>query len=423
MNARAAPITIVGAGQAAARAAQALREGGHTGQIVVVGAETHHPYERPPLSKAVLCDEAEPGIAVLPPDQFEACGLSFIAGVRVLALDPVQRVLQLSDGRTQPYSQCLLATGGQARVLPSLPPGGPRVHYLRSLDDARRLRAALVPGTHLTVVGGGFLGLEAASSAGRRGAQVTVVETAPSLLARFVPPEVSAWLADDVRRRGVALRLGQPVLSAQADAQGVRITLGGAQTVQADQVLVAIGMVPHAELAQAAGLVIEPRNGGIAVDADGRSSDPHVFAAGDCASQFHAHLGGHARLESWQNANEQARTAAAGMLGLAPPARPYPWFWTDQGEHNLQMLGMAAPDLAYVRRGDPASVPKAVWIGHRQGVPVHGIALNAGADLRALRVLFETGTPIDPASFSVEATPLRAWVKAAQAAALAPAAN
>ena len=412
------PIVIVGAGQAAARAAHALRELGHQSPIVVVGAEAHHPYERPPLSKGLLCDAVEPDTAVLPQAQFDACDLQFIAGVRVLQLDAAARSLQLSDGRTLAYTQCLLATGGHARVLPALPPGTPRVHYLRSLDDARRLRAALEPGTHLAVIGGGFLGLETAASAVRRGARVTVVETATSLLARFVPHEVSQWLAEDVRRRGVQLRLGQAVAGAEAHAQGVRITLGNGELVQADHVLVAIGLVPHAELAQAAGLAIDPRNGGIAVDASCRTSDPHVFAAGDCASQFNPHLGEQLRLESWQNANEQGRAAASAMLGQALPVPPYPWFWTDQGEHNLQMLGMAAPDLVYVRRGDLAlstTAPKALWLGLRNGVAVHGIALNAGTDLRAVRALFEQGTTFDPAGFTDLATPLRTWVKATQA--------
>ena len=414
------PIVIVGAGQAAARAEQALREAGHGAGIVVVGAEAHRPYERPPLSKAVLCEAQEPALDVLPPAQFEDCALEFIAGVRALRLDAAQRSVHLSDGRVLAYSQCLLATGGQARVLPALPPGTPRVHYLRSLDDARRLRGVLTPGVRLAVVGGGFLGLEAAASACRLGASVAVLESAPALLSRFLPADASAWLAQAQLRRGAQLYLGRSLRSAQADAQGVQLVLDQGEVLQADQVLVAIGLEPECALAREAGIAIDARNGGIAVDAQCRSSDPQVFAAGDCASQFHARLGAQLRLESWQNANEQARAAAAGMLGLPPPAAPYPWFWTDQGEDNLQMLGMAAADLHYVRRGDPTAGP-ALWIGHRDGVPVHGIALNAGGDLRALRALFDVGTAFDPASFVAQSGPLRAWVKNTLAAAAAPA--
>lgn len=417
MNPVDAPIVVVGAGQTAARAAHALREAGWSAGIVVVGDEVHRPYERPPLSKAVLSEAEEPALDVLPAAQFDGCGLQFIAGVRAEGLDPRQRTVSLADGRTLAYSRCLLATGGRARVLAALPPGADRVHYLRSLDDARRLRAALAPGVRLAVVGGGFLGLEAATSAHGRGAAVIVVEAAPTLLARFLPGDAGAWLASAIAARGIALRLGRGLRSAQAGAEGVDLVLDDGEVLHADHVLVAIGLEPETALARAAGLALDPQNGGIAVNALCRSSDPHVFAAGDCASQFNAHLGLQLRLESWQNANEQARAAAAGMLGLARPAAPYPWFWTDQGPHNLQMLGLAAPDLVYVRRGDPAANAQALWIGHRDGVPVHGIALNAGGELRALRALFDTRTPFDPDAFVAHAGPLRAWVKATQAAA------
>jgi NADPH-dependent 2,4-dienoyl-CoA reductase/sulfur reductase-like enzyme len=417
VNPAQAPIVIVGAGQTAARAAHALRASGWAAGIVVVGDEVHRPYERPPLSKAVLSDAEEPVLDVLPAQQFDGCGLQFIAGVRAERLDPLQRTVTLADGRALAYSQCLLATGGRARTLPALPPGTGRVHYLRSLDDARRLRAALAPGVRLVVVGGGFLGLEAAASARGRGAEVTVVEAAPALLARFLPPDAGAWLADAIAARGLALRLGRGLRSAHAGADGVELLLDDGEVLHADQVLVAIGLEPETGLARTAGLAIDPGNGGIAVDALCRSSDPHVFAAGDCASQFNPHLGLQLRLESWQNANEQARAAAAGMLGLAQPVAPYPWFWTDQGAHNLQMLGLAGPDLAYVRRGDPGANAQALWIGHRAGVPVHGIALNAGGELRALRALFDARAPFDPDAFVAHAGPLRAWVKATLAAA------
>lgn len=416
MNATSAPIVIVGGGQTAARAAHALREAGWEAGVVVIGGEAHRPYERPPLSKAVLCEAEEPALDVLPAAQFDGCALQFIAGVRAERLDAQRRTVTLADGRLLNYSQCLLATGGRARTLAALPPGTPRVHYLRSLDDARRLRTALAPGVRLAVVGGGFLGLEAAASACGRGADVTLLEAAPTLLSRFLPADAGAWLAAATVARGIALRLGRGLRSVQADLHGVGLVLDDGEALHADHVLVAVGLEPETALASAAGIAIDACNGGIAVDALCRSSDAHVFAAGDCASQFNPHLGLQLRLESWQNANEQARAAAAGMLGLAPPIAPYPWFWTDQGPHNLQMLGLAAPDLTYVRRGDPAADAKALWIGHRNGVPVHGIALNAGGELRALRTLFDTRTPFDPDAFVAHGGPLRAWVKAIQAA-------
>jgi NADPH-dependent 2,4-dienoyl-CoA reductase/sulfur reductase-like enzyme len=405
------PIVIVGGGQTAARAAQALRDAGDAGDIVVVSEELHRPYERPPLSKAVLRDAAEPALAVLDEAAFDACRITWHGGVRVERLDVDQRCVHLSDGTSLRYRQCLLATGGRARALDGLPAGAPRVHYLRTLDDARRLRSVLRAGVRLAVVGGGFLGLEAAASVQQAGGQAIVVESAPALLARFLPPEVSRWLVDDVQARGIRLCLGQSLRSVDLGAQGVQLHLGNGDLVEADEVLVAIGLQPEVAIARDAGLQVDAANGGIAVDGDCRTSDPSVFAAGDCASQFNGHLGATVRLESWQNANEQARVAACAMVGAERPAQAYPWFWTDQGPHNLQMLGTSAPDLAYVRRGDPAEANKAVWIGHRNGVPVHGIALNAGGDLRALRALFDAAAPIDPLAFADPATALRPWVK------------
>lgn len=410
------PIVIVGAGQAAARAAQALRALGHVTGITIVGAEAHAPYERPPLSKAVLQSPEEPAVAVLPADQLHGLGLDVRLGVRATRLDTARRLIELSDGHTLKYGRCLLATGGSARVLPGLPPGTPRVHYLRTLDDARRLREALQPGTRLAIVGAGFLGLEAALSATRRGASVTLVESAPTLLARFLPPELSAWLEAQLRQNGLRLLTGRQLRGAALTGDGVHLQLDADESVVADHVLVAIGLTPETALAREAGLAIDPANGGICLGPNGQSSNPDVFAAGDCASQFHPHLGATLRLESWQNANEQAQLAAHGLLDLPPPEAPYPWFWTDQGEHNLQMLGMGRDDLTYVRRGELGASAKAVWIGHRDGVPVHGIALNAGADLRALRPLFERKVPIDIEHFASPSTNLRTWAKAALAA-------
>ncbi|MCA0243612.1 MAG: FAD-dependent oxidoreductase [Proteobacteria bacterium] len=416
------PIAIVGAGQAAARAAQALRALGHAGAITMVGDEPHRPYERPPLSKAVLQADDAPATPVLPDAAFDDSRIDWLAGTRVQRLDPAARRLHLADGRTLHYERCLLATGGTARTLPALPPGAPRTHYLRTLDDARRLRASLRPGARLAVIGAGFLGLEAALSARRSGVEVTLVESAPLLLGRFVPAALSDWLARMVAGQGIALHLGQGLAAARADADAVHLRFADGAELAADAVLVAIGLVPAVDLARDAGLAIDADDGGIAVGPGGQTSDAAVFAAGDCASQFRTTLGRRARIESWHNANEQAAAAASGLLGLAPPAPAYPWFWTDPGEHNVQMLGLPAADLQYVCRGDPDAAGRALWLGLRDGVPVHGVALNTGGDLRALRPLFEQRVAIAPEAFAAEATALRPWVKArlAAAAAVAP---
>lgn len=410
-------IVIVGAGQAGAVAAASLRQLGYRGGLTLVGQEAHPPYERPPLSKAVLQGTATHAEAAVHPAGFYAENdIALLTETAVAALDPAARTVRLADGRTLPYDRCLLATGGHARELPALPRGRAGVHYIRTLDDALDLRAALRPGVRAAVIGGGFLGLEVASTARELGAEVTVIENGSRLLERALPAIMSDWLAERVRASGVDLRLGGAI-AAIGDGPPYAITLADGTQVNADLIVVSIGLAPEVTLARQAGLPLDD-NGGICVDSQARTADPQVYAAGDCASQPRACLGTAARFESWQNANEQARAAAAAMLGLAPAAEPYPWFWTDQYGCNIQILGLPQPGLRYVCRPqtDPQAAPRVLWIGLRDGVPCHGIAVNAGGDLRQLRVLFERGIPVDPHRLADPAEALKPLVKAWQAA-------
>ncbi|CAM3582321.1 NAD(P)/FAD-dependent oxidoreductase [Bordetella pertussis] len=410
-------IVIVGAGQAGAVAAASLRQLGYRGGLTLVGQEAHPPYERPPLSKAVLQGTATHAEAAVHPAGFYAENdIALLTETAVAALDPAARTVRLADGRTLPYDRCLLATGGHARELPALPRGRAGVHYIRTLDDALDLHAALRPGVRAAVIGGGFLGLEVASTARELGAKVTVIENGSRLLERALPAIVSDWLAERVRASGVDLRLGGAI-AAIGDGPPYAITLADGTQVNADLIVVSIGLAPEVTLARQAGLPLDD-NGGICVDSQARTADPQVYAAGDCASQPRACLGTAARFESWQNANEQARAAAAAMLGLAPAAEPYPWFWTDQYGCNIQILGLPQPGLRYVCRPqtDPQAAPRVLWIGLRDGVPCHGIAVNAGGDLRQLRVLFERGIPVDPHRLADPAEALKPLVKAWQAA-------
>ncbi|CAB3918984.1 NAD(P)/FAD-dependent oxidoreductase [Achromobacter piechaudii] len=425
-------ILIIGAGQSGAVAAATLRDLGHAGPITLIGREAHAPYERPPLSKAVLQSaEAHAQTAVHPGDFYEQRRITLLTGAEALRLDPSAHLVHLSDGRRLEYSRCLLATGGRARELPSLPRGTAGVHYIRTLDDAAALRAGLTPQARVVVIGGGFLGLEVASTARSLGADVTVLESAPRLLERVLPAALSDWLADRVRHAGVTLRLDARIARSRAQPHpdaAVRhharftLELQDATVIEADVVVVAIGLAPEVSLAEQAGLALDAVNGGIVVDANCRSSDAAIYAAGDCASQHRRYLNTALRLESWQNANEQARAAAAGMLGLPTPGEPYPWFWTDQFGCNVQMLGLPQPGLAYTCRGVPlsqADAPKFIWLGHRDGIPVHAIAINAGGDLRQLRVLFEQGLRIDPQRYADETVALKPLVKACQQSAAA----
>lgn len=406
-------IVIVGAGQSAAVAAHALREHGYSGRITMVGRERHRPYERPLLSKAVLVAAEAPRLDVLTDDAWTRSDVELLSGSEAVALDLQRQHVRLADGRILAYESCLIATGGEATTLACVPAGRAGVHYIRTLDDAHRLRTALQAKPQVVVLGGGFLGLEVANSALSAGASVTVLERAPSLLDRFVPPQASEWIEAKLHAAGARLLLGASCSGVHSLPQGRLRLSTSTGDLEVDEVVIAIGLSPNDALARDAGLETAAGSG-ILVDASCRTSNAHVFACGDCTSQRRAGQAAPTRLESWQNANEQGRTAAAAMLGLPLPAPAVPWFWTDQGKHNIQMLGLPASDLEYVRRGSPAN-DKVLWIGHRDGVPVHGVAINAGADLRAVRPLFERGRRVQWDDFALDATNLRTWAKQMQA--------
>lgn len=410
-------IVIVGAGQSAAVAAHTLREQGYGGRITMLGRERHKPYERPPLSKAVLAAVEEPRLDVLTEEAWTRSGIEFLSSCEAVSVDLKQQHVRLTDSRLIEYERCLLATGGEAQKLPFVPHSHPRVHYIRTLDDARRLRASLQAKPQVAILGGGFLGLEIAHSALAAGASVTLLERANALLDRFLPNEASAWLEARMEDAGIGLLLGVSLSGVTALPSGRMRLITGAGDPEVDEVVVAVGLSPNDSLASEAGLEVAP-GGGILVDASCRTSNEHVFACGDCTSQRRLGQTEPTRLESWQNANEQARTAAAAMLGNPIPTPPVQWFWTDQGQHNIQVLGQPFPGLEYVRRGDPAT-NKVLWVGHRSATPLHAVAINAGTDLRAIRPLLELGRPVQWEDFSLEKTNLRAWAKQMQSSASA----
>ncbi|OXR48277.1 ferredoxin reductase [Pusillimonas sp. T2] len=425
-------ILIVGAGQAAAVAVAALRGHGYSGRISLVGDEAHPPYERPPLSKDLLVaasPDTEPAISVKPAGFYEESQVDLKLGLSVTHLDTNGKVAALSDGSTVGFDKCLLATGGLARTLPDFPETAPNVFYLRTLDDARHLRAAMQPGKHVVIIGAGFLGLEIASTALGKGLTASVIEYAPRALARVVPPEFSGWLEAQAARAGATLHLGQAAreVVAPAASQGAwQLTLNNGTVLSADLVVVAVGLTANTALARDASLSVDTQNGGIVVDSQCRTSHGDIFAAGDCTSQIRDASGAGMRLESWQNANEQARIAAAAMLGETAEPAAYPWFWTDQFGHNIQMLGLPQAGLRYVTRGDTsggATPAKFIMVGLLDNIPVHAIAVNAGGDLRALRPVFESRLAIDPSQFTDTLVTVRAFAKQvlAQATSVSPA--
>jgi NADPH-dependent 2,4-dienoyl-CoA reductase/sulfur reductase-like enzyme len=397
-------IVIVGAGHAGGSAAAALRTAGHKGGITLIGSERYPPYERPPLSKELLAGAIPHEKTYLRPETFYAeTGIDLKLGTTVAAIDRKTQRLEFEGDGTLPYDALLITTGARARCLP-LPGGdGQRVFYLRDIDDALALRKRLEEGTRLAVIGAGFIGLEVAATARKRGAAVTVLELAPYPLARVAAPEIGEFLADLHRRKGVDLRTGIKVTAIEDIGAGLRILADGAEPIFVDYAAIGIGAQPNTELAQAAG--VEVRDG-ILVDAFGRSNDPAIFAAGDVTRHLNPLLGRQIRLEAWQNAQNQAIAVAKIMGGGTDAFSEVPWFWTDQYEINLQMAG--APDRwdQVVWRGEPAE-PGFTLFQLWEGKPVAAVTVNNARDMRFARMLIQKGLQVDPAALANKAVKLQ----------------
>lgn len=385
-------ILIIGAGQAGGRAAETLRAQGLSGRLLLAGDEPHRPYERPPLSKSALTadDEANCFDAWLHPRSFyENNGIEWLTD-SVVGLDVAERVARLASGGVVRYDMCLLTTGGRARRLPNTPDSR-RVMTLRTLSDAMCLRERMSSAHRVAVVGGGFLGLEFAASARARGLEVTVVEAGAQLLARALPAHFAARLRAKHESHGVGFRMEASLVSCAEHQDRVTLAFADAPPLDADLCVVAIGQQPNDELARAAGLTT---GNGIHVDAHCRTSVPHVYAAGDCTNFPLGRSGRRVRLESWQNAQDQAIVAARNMLGETIEYQPTPWFWTDQFDWNIQMLGLPdEPVDTWVERLN--SPDRTLLMGLRDGVIVQALAVNGGGDLRAIRRLVEQGVPVD----------------------------
>src|SRR5579883_1868135 len=342
---------IVGAGQAGGWAAIGMRQAGYTAPILLIGDERWRPYERPPLSKAVLTDEPEPPVAFFhAAERYTEQQIELLLGIAVTAVDASAHRVHLSDGRTLSYHRLLLTTGGQARRLPIH--GGDKALYLRTLEDARLIRARLATARRVVCIGAGVIGLEIASSARQRGAEVTVLEALPRAMGRSVSPEGAQFIETLHRNAGVALHFGV-IVEAIDDAPGggYQVMCRGGGQYAADVVIAGVGMQRNLALAEHAGLALE---GGIVVDEFGRTSAPDVYAAGDVTAFHHPLFNRRLRLESWRHAQNHGIAVGKAMCGDTAPYDDIPWFWTDQHGVNLQVAGLPA-DAArtIVRMNDP----------------------------------------------------------------------
>ncbi|TKC87894.1 pyridine nucleotide-disulfide oxidoreductase [Trinickia terrae] len=343
------PMVIVGGGQCGARAAHALRENGWDGAIILLGDEGRLPYERPPLSKAVLLGERTAEQCEVYDDAFyRGQRIDLRAGAAAASIDRAAHKVVLADGACVAYHRLLIATGAQLRRLDVPGCELPGVHMLRSAADAQAIAGDLTPGRRIVVIGAGFIGLEIASSAVARGCEVVVLEAAPRALMRAVPEAVAQRLVDKHRSMGVDVRFSVAVERILGDARVTGVELADGATVPCEAIVAGIGVLPRIALAQAAGLDIA--DGGIAVDETLRTSDPFIYAAGDVSSFPHPLFARRIRLECWKNAEDQARIAARNMLGHAEPCSAVPWFWSDQYDMTIQIAGLPALGATTVAR-------------------------------------------------------------------------
>jgi 3-phenylpropionate/trans-cinnamate dioxygenase ferredoxin reductase component len=395
---------IVGAGQAGGWAAIAMRQAGYSGRILLVGDEPWRPYERPPLSKAMLTDEPEPPAAFFhAAERYDEQGIELLLGTTVAELDPAAQCIRLSDGQRLDYDRVLLTVGGRARHLPV--PGGEKAYYLRTIEDARQIRARLTTARSVVCIGAGVIGLEIASSAHQRGAQVTVLEALPRAMGRSVSPEGARFIETLHRDAGVALHFGVIVDAIEDVAGGAfRVHCRGGGEFASDMVVAGVGMQRNLALAEHAGLTLE---GGIVVDEFGRTSAPGVYAAGDVAAFHHPLFDRRLRLESWRHAQNHGIAVGKAMCGDAPAYDDIPWFWTDQHGANLQVAGLPA-DAArtVVRANAPPGVFTAVHLAEDNSV-IGVTAANNPREIRAGQALIKARRPVDPQLLADPGVPLQ----------------
>jgi 3-phenylpropionate/trans-cinnamate dioxygenase ferredoxin reductase subunit len=387
-------FVIVGGGLAGAKAAEALREQGFDGQIVLVSQEDHLPYERPPLSKEFLAGKQSlPDFTVDPADWYREHNVDLRLGTAVSAIDPAAHTVRLDDGSIQAYDKLLLATGSRSRR-PKIPGSvAAGVHYLRTIDDAEALNSVLTEGSSLAVVGAGWIGLEVAASARQRGVDVTVVESAKLPLLAALGEEAAEVFANLHREHGVDLRLESSVEEITTeDGAATGLKLGDGSVVAADAVLVAVGAQANVELAEEAGLAMA--GGGIQVDASLRTSDPDIFAVGDIAAADHPLFGTRIRTEHWANANKQPAVAVAGMLGKTAEYDELPYFFTDQYDLGMEYVGHADGYQRAEFRGDVAGREFTVyWLDGEDRV-LAGMNVNIWEGLDDIKTLIRERRPL-----------------------------
>jgi 3-phenylpropionate/trans-cinnamate dioxygenase ferredoxin reductase subunit len=394
---------IVGAGQAGCWAAIGMRQAGFTGRILLIGEERWRPYERPPLSKAVLIADPMPDPQFFHPEgKYREQRIELLLGAAVAALNPPRQQVRLADGRMLAYDRLLLTTGGQARQLAV--PGGNHALTLRTWEDALAIRARLQRSTRVICIGAGVIGLEIAAAARTRGAVVTVLETLGGVMGRTVSPEGARFMERLHREAGVALHFGVAVEAIEERGGRYAVLCGNGGVFEAELVVAGVGMTRNVALAEQAGIAL---GRGIAVDEYGRTSLRDVFAAGDVTAFHHPLFGQRLRLESWRHAQNHGLAVGQAMAGGTAPYDDVPWFWTDQFGVNLQVTGLPAEAARTIVRVD--APPRGFVAVHLTSDDhVIGVtAANAPREVRAGQALIKARRPVDTTKLTDPAVPLQ----------------
>jgi 3-phenylpropionate/trans-cinnamate dioxygenase ferredoxin reductase subunit len=391
-------MVIVGAGEAGARAAVELRTQGWSGPITLIGDEKEHPYERPPLSKQQLYADEQPiPVTILDHARMEEYAIHFLSGDPVVRIDRQGHFIELASGNQVPYERLLLATGANPRKMTVNGTGAEEILYLRRFADALHIRERLQPGKRVAIIGGGFIGLEVAASAIAKGCQVALIEVAPRILMRGVPEEIAAIVEAHHRAAGVAVTAGVMIDSINRYNDELAIALADGTEIRCDAIVAGIGAVPEVTLAANCELEIE---NGIKVNEFLVTSDPDIYAAGDCCSFPHPLYGGQRiRLEAWRNAQDQGTHAAGNMLGASAPYVVVPWFWSDQYDQTLYVAGLSGSAKTTVLR-DLGEAGKLFFHLEENGriVSVSSIGPSGtmAKEIRLAELLIENGSRPDP---------------------------
>jgi len=399
---------IIGASQAGGWTAKTLRNEGFEGTVIMIGEEPYLPYERPPLSKDALLGETDVESTYFwPPETYEEDRIDVRLNTRVTAIDREAKTVTLDNGETLTWDKLAITTGARVRPLPIDGADLSGVHYLRNMDDTLAIREDAVKGGTAVIIGGGWIGLECAATLGKLGCKPVVVEFADRLCGRAVTPDISDWMLEFHRAKGVDVRLNTGVEKLEGDGAVSRAILSDGSAIDCSIVVIGIGVLPNVELAEEAGLEVD---NGIVVDEFCRTSDPDIFSAGDVTNHPNGLLGRRIRLESWENAMNQGINAGKSMLDAGAPYSEIPWFWSDQFDANIQMIGLPEEWDETATRGDK-SANEFVEFYLKDGVIVGAISVNSTRDLRFGKRLMQAGKQVAAADLANTDIKMQALLK------------